>query len=195
MAAKDDTAITEDDVQEDEETTTPVAVLVSMSNAIQKLTNRLDEFVARHNPDHVPPPKRSAISVEDGPPVRSRQTEEMEEDREETEEADTRATKAHTFSMSTPTKAFLQASFCLPKPVDNPTKRSWVERFGLPSGDETRCLKMDGLIKGELGKEAVEADRKLSRLQNFTLDAAAPLVAALEEGTNRILVLLLQPSN
>ena len=40
---------------------------------------------------------------------------------------------------------------------------------------------MDGLIKGELGKEAVEADRKLSRLQNFTLDAVAPLVAALEE--------------
>ena len=40
---------------------------------------------------------------------------------------------------------------------------------------------MDNIIKGELGKEALEADRKLSRLQNFTVDAAAPLVAALEE--------------
>ena len=185
MAAKDDSAITQDDIQEDEETTTPVAVLVSMSDTIQKLTSRLDDFVLRHNPDHIPPPKRSAISEEDGPPVWSRQTEELEDDREETEEADTKAMKARTFSVSTPTKAFLQASFCLPKPVDNPTRRSWVERFGLPSGDETRCPKMDGLIKGELGKEAVEANRKLSRLQNFTLDAAAPLVAALEELTER----------
>uniref|UniRef100_A0A1X7UTF8 Uncharacterized protein n=1 Tax=Amphimedon queenslandica TaxID=400682 RepID=A0A1X7UTF8_AMPQE len=40
---------------------------------------------------------------------------------------------------------------------------------------------MDSLIKGELGKEALEADRKLSRLQNLTLDTAGPLVAALEE--------------
>ena len=40
---------------------------------------------------------------------------------------------------------------------------------------------MDSLIKGELGKEAVKADRKLSCLQNFTLGAVAPLVAALEE--------------
>ena len=45
--------------------------------------------------------------------------------------------------------------------------------------------KMDNIIKGELGKEALEADRKLSRLQNFTLDAAAPLVAALEELTEK----------
>ena len=51
----------------------------------------------------------------------------------------------------------------------------------MPAGDETRCPKRDSLIKGELGKEALEADRKLSRLQNFTLDAAGPLVAALEE--------------
>ena len=81
MAAKDDSAITQDDIQEDEETTTPVAVLVSMSDTIQKLTSRLDDFVSRHNPDHIPPPKRLAISVEDGPPVRSRQTEELEDDR------------------------------------------------------------------------------------------------------------------
>ena len=64
MAAKDNSAITQDDIQEDEETTTPVAVLVSMSDAIQKLINRLDDFVSRHNPDHIPPPKRLAISVE-----------------------------------------------------------------------------------------------------------------------------------
>ena len=40
---------------------------------------------------------------------------------------------------------------------------------------------MDSFIKWELGKEALKAGRKLFCLQNFTLDAAGPLVAALEE--------------
>ena len=34
------------------------------------------------------------------------------------------------------------------------------------------------IIKNELPKDALEADRKLSRLQNFVLDAAGPLAAA-----------------
>ena len=38
-------------------------------------------------------------------------------------------------------------------------------------------------MKNELPKDAVELDRKLSRLQNFVLDAAGSLVAAMEELT------------
>ena len=78
-----------------------------------------------------------------------------------------RAKKAHTSMVPTATKAFLETSFCLPKPANNATRRSWLDKFGLLLGDETCCPKMDSLIKGELGKEALEADRKLLLLQNF----------------------------
>ncbi len=44
---------------------------------------------------------------------------------------------------------------------------------------------MDPIIKGELLKEAIVGDKKISRLQNFTLDASAPLVFALEELTTK----------
>ena len=40
---------------------------------------------------------------------------------------------------------------------------------------------MDSIIKGELQKQALEGDKRLSRLQNFALDAAGPLAYALEE--------------
>ena len=93
--------------------------------------------------------------------------------------------KPRTFLMSSPTKAFMKTSFCLPKPVENSTRRAWLEKFGLPDGDEARCPKMDSLIKGELGKETMEADKKLARLQNFTLDAAGPMAVALEELTSK----------
>lgn len=75
--------------------------------------------------------------------------------------------------------------FCLPKPANNATRRSWLDKFVLPLGDKTCCPKRNSLIKGELSKEALEAHRKLSRLQNFTLNAAAPLVAALEKLTKK----------
>ena len=75
--------------------------------------------------------------------------------------------------------------FCLPKPANNATRRSWLDKFVLPLGDKTCCPKRNSLIKGELSKEALEAHRKLSRLQNFTLNAAAPLVAALEKLTEK----------
>ena len=93
--------------------------------------------------------------------------------------------KPRTFSVSSPTKAFLKTSFCLPRPVENTTRRMWLAKFGLPEGDEARCPKMDALIKGELVKDSIDADRRLSRLQNFTLDAAGPMVAALEELTTK----------
>jgi hypothetical protein len=99
------------------------------------------------------------------------------------QDEDHRDKKSRTYEVSELTKAFLQTAFCLPKPVDNATRRTWINKFGVPEGVETRCPKLDGLIKGELPKEATEADRKLSRLQNFTLDIAGPLVAALEELT------------
>ena len=87
------------------------------------------------------------------------------------------------FEVSEPTKAFLQSAFCKVSPADNKTRRTWMDRFSVPEGDETCCLKLDSILKNELPKDAIEFDRKLSCLQNFVLDAAGPLVEAMEELT------------
>ena len=87
------------------------------------------------------------------------------------------------FEVSEPTQAFSQLAFCRARPTDNKTRRTWVERFSLPEGNETRCPKLDSILKNELPKDAVELYRKLSHLQNFVFDAAGPLVAATEELT------------
>lgn len=86
-------------------------------------------------------------------------TQVFEEEQESVEEKGTK--KSQTFNIS-PTKAFLQTSFCLPKPVDNTVRREWLEWYSLPVGNEARCPKMDSIIEGEMGKEALESDRKLS---------------------------------
>ena len=87
------------------------------------------------------------------------------------------------FEVSEPTKAFLQSAFCKVRPADNKTRRTWMDRFSVLEGDETFCPKLDSILKSELPKDAIEFDRKLFRLQNFVLDTAGPLVAAMEELT------------
>ncbi len=114
---------------------------------------------------------------------RSREDEDHDEDKTALEESEGSTKKQRTFNVSSPTKAFMKTSFCLPKPVENATRRAWLEKFGLPEGDEARCPKMDPLVKGELGKDIMEANKRLARLQNFTLDATGSLVTALEELT------------
>ena len=79
------------------------------------------------------------------------------------------------FEVSSPTKEFLCSAFCLPKPLENTSRQSLIGKFGLPEGDEAHYPKLDSIIKGEFHKEAVDVDKKLSRLQNFTLNAAGPL--------------------
>lgn len=56
-------------------------------------------------------------------------------------------------------------------------------QFGLVEGNGIKCLKQDTIIKNELLKERLEADQKLSRLQNFVLDAAGPFIAVYEDLT------------
>ena len=102
-------------------------------------------------------------------------------DKSEEEEDLPKDKKAKTFIVSSPTKAFLQSAFCLPKPLTNSMRRNLLEKFGLPEGNEARCPKLDPIIKGELPKEAIDTDKKLSRLQSLALDATGPLVHALEE--------------
>lgn len=83
-----------------------------------------------------------------------------------------------TFNISEETGTFVEACFNLPRPVENKTRKAWLLEFGLAEGNETKCPKIDTIVKNELPKDALEADRKLSRLQNFVLDAAGPLIDA-----------------
>ena len=85
-----------------------------------------------------------------------------------------------TFNILEETRAFVEACFNLPRPVENKTRKSWLLEFGLAEGNETKCPKMDTIVKNELSKDALEANRKLSRLQNFMLDTAGPLIDVYE---------------
>ena len=78
-------------------------------------------------------------------------------------------------------RIFLQTSFGLPHLANEKTRNSWIAQYGLLEGNETRCPKLDAIIKHKLLKEALDADHKLSRLQNFVLDVAGLLMTAFDK--------------
>ena len=80
--------------------------------------------------------------------------------------------------LSEATKAFLETAFS--SEMTNPDRRKRVEKFGVPECDFVRCPKLDPMLKSTLPKEAIKADGYLSRLQQFWLDAVAPLAAVIE---------------
>ena len=86
-----------------------------------------------------------------------------------------------TYAIEESTRAFLELAFALKKPADNKTRKTWETKFKVPESDATRCPKLDTIIEGVVRKDSLDEDRELSRLQNFMLDTAGPLVAAFEE--------------
>ena len=76
------------------------------------------------------------------------------------------------------TKTFLEATFS--SMMTNADRKKRVEKIGVPNCDQIRCPKLDGVLKAVLPRDAIKADRYLSRLQQFWLDAVAPLAAILE---------------
>ena len=77
--------------------------------------------------------------------------------------------------LSETTRTFLEAAFSAIMPNEDCKKR--VGRVGIPDCDQVRCPKLDGVLKAVLPKDAIKADGYLSRLQQFWLDAVAPLAA------------------
>ena len=75
-------------------------------------------------------------------------------------------------------KSFLEAAFS--GTIFNEGRRKRVEKVGVPDCDQVRCPKLDRVLKAVLPKDAIKADEYLSRLQQFWLDAVAPLAALLE---------------
>ena len=80
--------------------------------------------------------------------------------------------------VSEATQAFLGAAFS--GIMDNDDRRKRIKRIGVPDCDQIRCPKLDGVMKAVLPTDAIKADGYLSRLQQFWLDAVAPLAAILE---------------
>lgn len=142
----------------------------SISSLLQKLVDSVEKLEAAN-----------ASQGTGDRPASKRTRGQIDSEDESDDEGDTRDKKTRRFKVSSPTKEFISSAFCLPKPLENATRQSLLGRFGLPDGDEARCPKLDGIIKGELHKEALDVDRKLSKMQNFLLDASGPLVYALEE--------------
>ena len=117
-----------------------------------------------------PPPAKRCRPAEDEPDCDL----DSEEEGRETETAG----KTNTFELSEETKTLLQTCFSLPRPANNKTHKAWITQFGVPQGEETRCSNLDTIISNELHRDALEADRKLSQLQYFLLDAVGPLAAS-----------------
>ena len=76
------------------------------------------------------------------------------------------------------TRTFLGAAFSAM--MDNEDRKKRIRRIGVPNCDQIRCPKLDGVMKAVLPTDAIKADSYLSRLQQFWLDAVAPLAAILE---------------
>ena len=64
--------------------------------------------------------------------------------------------------------------------MSNEDCRKQVEKVGVPNCDQVHCPKLDGVLKAVLPRDAIKVDGYLSRLQQFWLDAVAPLAALLE---------------
>ena len=161
MATPDVPTVSDDDLESRDLAKKTFELVQQLSTRVQSL-----EAAASSSKDSVKRPREQHSDSGD----ESKEEEDLPKDK-----------KAKTFIVSSPTKAFLQSAFCLPKPLTNSTRRNLLEKFGLPEGNEARCPKLDPIIKGELPKKAIDTDKKLSRLQNLALDATGPLVHALEE--------------
>ena len=81
-------------------------------------------------------------------------------------------------SLSESTHAFLEAAFSTM--LTNADHKKQVDRVGVPDCNNIRCPKLDPVIQAIVPNEATKADGYLSHLQQFWLDATAPLTAIIE---------------
>ena len=81
-------------------------------------------------------------------------------------------------SLSESTHAFLEAAFSTT--LTNADRKKRVDRVGVRDCNSIRCPKLDPVIQTIAPNEATKADGYLSHLQQFWLDATAPLTAIIE---------------
>ena len=81
-------------------------------------------------------------------------------------------------SLSDSTHAFLEVAFSTT--LTNADRKKRVDHVGVPECDSIRYPKLDPVIQAIVPNEATKADGYLSCLQQFWLDATAPLTAIIE---------------
>ena len=84
-----------------------------------------------------------------------------------------------TVSVSESTAKTLKSA--LQKPLSNSTQLQVHRAYTFPNVEDTKCQKLDCVIKQNLTKDIKDAASNAARLQTFSLDAVAPLVLILEE--------------
>ena len=80
--------------------------------------------------------------------------------------------------LSEETSVFLEAAFSTT--LSNADRRKQIAHIGIPDCDKICCPRLDPMLATVLPKDAIKADSYLLRLQQFWLDAVAPLTAILE---------------
>ena len=73
---------------------------------------------------------------------------------------------------------FLEAAFNAK--LRNDTRKAKATKNRIPDSRWTRCPKMDAMVAANISPGTKRADRSVSRLQQFWLDATVPLVVTLE---------------
>lgn len=82
-------------------------------------------------------------------------------------------------SVSESTARTLKSAF--KKPLSNTARLLVRKPYSFPNVEDTKCPKLDRVIKQNLTKDVRDADSNAARLQALSLDAVAPLVFILEE--------------
>ena len=115
----------------------------------------------------------SIIEPGQDPPLAKRPRNDVDSDAEEEGEAD-----SPLVPLSEAPNAYLESAFKLK--LDNSSRKSKATKFETPDSRWIRCPKMDTAVIANVANEAERNDRAASRLQQFRLDAVAPLVMLLE---------------
>ena len=122
-----------------------------LASLIRAVTATVDKLTTVTND---PPPVKRHRPIED----ESERDSDLEEEGRETETAG----KTSMFEVSEETSTLLQTCFSLPRSANNKTRSARIAQCGVPQGKETRCSKLDTIVKKELHRDALETDKKLS---------------------------------
>ena len=83
--------------------------------------------------------------------------------------------------MSESTDQFLKETFT--KTLPNVARLQTKKVYGLPKNEESRCPKLNPLVKRRMSRNNKAQDTELSKIQTLGLDAIGPLVFLLEESS------------
>ena len=81
--------------------------------------------------------------------------------------------------MSEEAAAFIETAFKMK--LKNSDRVELAEKYGVPDSRWLKCLELDPVVAATIPTTSQRADRTASRLQNFWLDAANPLIYVLEK--------------